>query len=143
MRRVWIVLACAVFLAGLILNTGALLRVAGYYAWAGLRHHPVFAVGVVAVAIGLWVGLRFWVQRGSKRRGRKRRGKRKARKPAAGGTRVRRAKPRTAAPAPPDTVPPPASPSSPPSPSAPASRGGRSPRAASQRSRQRPSPQPP
>ena len=87
MRRFWIVLACAVFLAGLILDTGALLRVGWYYLWAGLRAHPWWAVGAVAAGLGLWAGRR-WVAR----RGRKRRGKRGGKKRAAGGARKKPAR---------------------------------------------------
>ena len=119
MRRFWIVLACAVFLAGLILDTGALLRVGWYYLWAGLRAHPWWALGVVATGLALWAGRRWLARRGRKRHGRRRQGKRGGKKRAAGGARKKRARTPPAEPA--AAAKPPPSPSPPPHPA----RGGR------------------
>jgi len=74
MRRFVVVLAVGVFLAALILDTGALVRVGAYYIWAFARAHPWWVVAALALMAG-WAAWRRWRPARSKR-GRKRKGRR-------------------------------------------------------------------
>jgi len=89
MRRFVVVLAVGVFLAALILDTGALVRVGAYYFWAFARAHPWWVIAALALMVA-WGAWRRWRpargKRGRKRRGRRQSGgKKRPRVSAAGG----------------------------------------------------------
>ncbi len=85
MRRFVVVLAVGVFLAALILDTGALVRVGAYYFWAFARAHPWWVVVALAM-MAAWAAWRRWRAARSKKLGRS---KRKGRRPSGGKKRPR------------------------------------------------------